>query len=586
MNHVFDMKINPYIGNAEIQLDGQSVSSQSQLRSCSTDNFFNWYRILPGMLYAEVNDNYELRVECIEVQFLILKSIFADKTQCKNIIFKPFRSRYSINRRIGWMCDAANELKIKLPKIPKYSIKSTGETKLIVTKIISGMNPDYCKHYMPIDGVINIWISSINTYKQCLKKSTSRDDLVIVIDELNNEAQVRIENCVVLFISENRIPDIVEQWVNLMILAPYLAYGYDCLIHSNKAMSFECEAKTRMLIGELPIIKSKMPDRVECGNLINIDIQEFPQSALTLRISDGSVLKQMGSQLKAERPGMAKVDIVSEQGVILLSQSITVFSVNRVTDIDLSLSSGPNVLIGDTFIVISQWKPINAVNLNKAVWSSSPSGILRNIGGGKFEALASGKCTVTLTIEKVKKSISIRVVSLPNDIKMDTEIKAKLNKTTAKFSASLLPIGSACKTMDVRVIDSNIATWDQNTKEVIPVAEGITELVVSAYDAKGQIVIQKKCKVEILPEKDIITPSTIPTLMLVCMVIAILAFNSEIFVWCILGGLGLSIVEVVLNAMHYIRKKQTKRNLYELFAGAIGIIGFGCSIIWYLGAFG
>lgn len=583
MNHVFDMKINPYMGNAEIQLDGQQVSSQSQLRSCSTDNFFNWYRKLPGLLYAEVNDNYELRVECIEIQFLILRYIFVDKTQCKNIIFKPFRSQYGIGKRIGWMCDAANEVGIKLPKIPKYSIKSTGETKSIVTRIITEIKPDYCKHYMPIDGVINICISSINTYKQCLNEISSTDDLVIVIDELNNEVKVQVENCIVLFVSEKKIPNIVEQWVNLMILSPYLAYGYDCLIHSNKAKSFECEAKTKMLIRELPIIKSKMPDRVECGNLINIDIQEFPQSALTLRISDNSVLKQKGSQLKAEMPGAARVDIVSEQGIVLLSQSITVFSVNRVTDIDLSLPSGPNVLIGDTFNVVSQWKPFNAVNLNKAVWSSFPTGILRNVAGGKFEALAPGKCTVTLTIEKVKKSISLRVVPLPNDIKMVTDIKAKLNKSTAKFSASLLPIGSGCKTMDVRIIDSNIATWNQNTKEVLPVAEGITELVVSVFDAKGQVVIRKKCKVEILPEKDIITPSTIPTLMIVCMVVAILVFNSEIFIWCIWGGLGLSIVEVVLNAMSYIRKKPTKRNLYELIFGAVGIIGFACSMAWYFG---
>ena len=50
-----------------------------------------------------------------------------------------------------------------------------------------------------------------------------------------------------------------------------------------------------------------------------------------------------------------------------------------------------------------------------------------------------------------------------------------------------------------------------------------------------------------------------------------------------LGGLGLSIVEVVLNTMSYIRKKPTKRNLYELIFGAVGIIGFACSMAWYLG---
>lgn len=586
MNHAFDIRINPYIGNAEIQLNGQPVSSQSQLRSCSIDNFFNWYKKLPQLLYAEVNDNYKLKIECTEIQFLMLKAILADETRCQNIIFKPFATKYSISQRIGWMCDAAKELGIILPKIPRFSLKSTRETKSIVTEIIKGLTSDYCKHNISTDGAINIWISSVNTYKECLKERSSIDDLVIIINKLDNEVKVQIENCVILAVPEIKILDIVKQWVNHMILAPYLAYGYDCLIHSNKAKSFECEAKTKMLIGELPVIKCKMPDKAECGNLINIDIQEFPQSALSLRISDDSVLKQQGLQLKAQKPGTAKVDIISEEGTILFSQSIAVFFVNRVTDIDLSLPGGPNVLIGDTFHVASQWKPINAVNLNKAVWSSSPRGILRNIGGGKFEALVPGKCTVTLTIEKVKKSISIRVVTLPNDIKMVTEIKARLNKTTAKFGAVLMPIGSACKSMDVRIIDSSIAIWNQNTKEVIPVSEGITELVASAYDAKGQIIIQKKCKVEILPEKDIITPPTIPTLIFVCMIVAILAFNSEIFVWCILGGLGLSIVEVVLNVMAYINKQPTKRNLYELIAGAIGIIGFSCSMAWYFGVFG
>lgn len=59
MNHEFDLKINPYTGTAEVLLNGQKLSAQSQLRICAIDSISKWYRDLPDLLYYELND------ECI-----------------------------------------------------------------------------------------------------------------------------------------------------------------------------------------------------------------------------------------------------------------------------------------------------------------------------------------------------------------------------------------------------------------------------------------------------------------------------------------------------------------------------------------
>lgn len=576
MNHVFDIKINLYIGNAEIFLDGNTISSQSQLRVCGTNNFFNWYCMLPNLLYAEVNDKYKLRVEGSNIQYCLLQTVFNHNQECVSIEYIPYKSHYSIQQRIEWMIDVYKELNVQLPVVPRYSLESR-------FNIVSNF---YKQYWTNSKGALAIYVVYKNhKVDECILRGVAKDDLVVLVDDSCKEYVIEVQKCHVIKTNAQSLKMVLEEWLNLMIFAPYLAYGYKVLAQSNKKGSFKCEAKKQMLIREEPVIRSNIADKVEVGHSIKINIEEFPQTALTLRIRNTSVVIQQGDCLVGRCPGNTSIDIISENGNVLMSQNISVFRVDRVTDISLSSPSGQNILLGDSFKIVATWKPSNAQNLNKAVWSCDNNGVLKNVGGGTFKAERNGTSTVTLAIENVKKSIVITVMKQPTDIKMPTEIKAKINKTTAPFSAILFPSGSACKNMDVRIADTQIATWDSIKKEICPISEGTTELIVSGYDTKGQIVVQKKCRVVILPEKDVITPPTIPTLMVVSLALAILTIRSELFIPCLVTGFVLSVVEIVMNSIPLVKHSGCNINKYRVMAGIVASIIFVSLFVWYMSLF-
>lgn len=576
MRHIFDMKINPYVGNAEIYLDGHIISSQSQLRICGTDNFFNWYHKLPDLLYAEVNDKYKLRVKGSDIQYLLLQTVFNPNPECVAVEYIPYKSRFSIQQRMEWLFDVCKELCVQMPQIPNYTLD-------LEFNIVSAFYKQY-----QTKGVGALKIYVVYESKQvdnCMSCGAAKDDLVVLVDDSYKECVAEFKKCYVIKTNKQSLQKVVEEWLNLMIFAPYLAYGYRVLTQLKKKGSFICEAKKLMLIREEPVIRSNIVDKVEVGTSIKVDIEEFPKTALTLHILNTSVVNQQGDCLVARSPGDTSIDIISENGTVLMSQNIRVFRIDRVTDISLSAPSGQCVLLGDSFKINATWKPANAQNLNKAVWSCDNNGVLKNVGGGTFKAEKDGTSTVTLAIENVKKSIVIRVMKQPTDIKMPTEIKAKIKKSTASFSATLIPSGSACKSMDVRIADSQVAMWDANKKEVRPVSEGTTELIVSGYDSKGQIIIQKKCKVVILPEKDIITPPTIPTLMIVCLVLAVLTIKSELFIPCLIAGFVLSVVEIIMNAIPLVKQIGNSENRYRIIGAIVASVIFIGLFVWYMSLF-
>jgi len=59
MKNQFVLNLDPVSATGTVLLNDCGISSQSQLRICSTDNFFNWYKELPTMLFSEVNDSCE-----------------------------------------------------------------------------------------------------------------------------------------------------------------------------------------------------------------------------------------------------------------------------------------------------------------------------------------------------------------------------------------------------------------------------------------------------------------------------------------------------------------------------------------------
>ena len=582
MSHLFDLKINQITGNADILLDGSGLASQSQLRTCSIDNFFKWYRSLPSMLIAEVNDDYELNVECCDVQFCLLNAALSQSPYCRSINYKPARTKYSIEERLGWMIDASKELGVTLPPVPSISLSNTDSDS---RKQIDSLPDRYRKVLNTGTAAFNIMVvSNSKEAASCMKRNIVADDVVIIVDNSVQDMSVRIDKCPVFLSNTNDFLTVIKQWIDLNLFIPYIEYGHYLLSNSKKKTSFLCEAKVKMLIRDQPIVKSKIPDQIECGQIVAIELDEFPSSTLSLHISDPSVLVQNGANLRALKTGAVDLSILSETGENLCNQKISVFYVDRVKSIDLHLPDGKNVLEGQSFRVIPTFHPSTAQNTNKAVWTTS-SGILQNKGAGVYKAINAGKCTITLTIENVAKSIDINVYPLPKDIGMPSDLKVRVNKTDAAFSASLLPKGSACKSIEIRIKDTNIASWDPQQKKVIPISEGTTELIVSGYDSNGQVIVQKSCRVDSLPEKETITPPFFPTLSILCLILAALTYYSEMFSVCILAGLGMSIAAIFSGSQILKTKNKPYNSIdkIELTLGVIGTFIFGAIAAWAFG---
>lgn len=94
VKHIFDMKVSPYTRTADLWLDGQRLSSQSQLQVCEIDPLSNWYQDLPELLYSEVNDDYALRVQCLEIEYLMLTAVFANRRECTDLSHTALVRKY------------------------------------------------------------------------------------------------------------------------------------------------------------------------------------------------------------------------------------------------------------------------------------------------------------------------------------------------------------------------------------------------------------------------------------------------------------------------------------------------------------
>lgn len=574
MQNIFDIKIYPYTGTAGIMLNSHALSPKSQLRICSAGNFFDWYAGLPDLLYAEVNDEYEVRLGCTELEYRILEAVFGTKPECRGLTYTPDAAVYSMEDRITWMEDAARNLGVNLPEIPGFSLRTLPDDPSVRSRVCSSLENIYRDHCTRQEESVNIWIVSREQPDLCENSIRSGRDLIIVPEDGSGLRVEQGRRCLTVKTDPGRIAGVVMQWVDLAVLAPFLMRGREKLRRLKGNLSFQDEARILMLTREDPVVRSRIPARIETGTLTDIVLDGFPSGSLSLKISDPGVLIPKEGRLLAGKTGTAEIEIISGRGTVLLTQTIEVYSVNRVTSVSLSLPGGNTVLTGDTFTVSASLHPADAVNKNKARWTCDPA-VLKDLGGGRFKALAPGKHTVTLTVENAQGSVTVNVAALCTDIQMASSLQAKVNKTTATFHASVLPAGSACKRIDVRITDPGIAAWNPQKKEVVPVAEGDTELVVTAYSADGSIAVQKKCLVTVLPEQEVVTPPTFPTLLAASVIIAVLTAGTRLLPSVSWVGLGLAIAEIVKNLQPVLKKYAVIENKVELAAGLAGLFLFG-----------
>lgn len=588
MKHIFDMKVSPYTGTADLWLDGQRLSSQSQLQVCEIDPISNWYQDLPELLYSEINDDYALRVQCLEIEYLMLTAVFASRRECTDLSYTALVRKYDTKTRCQWLEEASNKMGIVLPDIPEFSLTSTMDAGVHKTSILNGLDPflkGKCKYTTDRKEAVNVVLTTLNSYSEGRQMGLSEDDLIVAVDESGREISVELGQCLAIRANEKKALSLIQEWIDITILYPYMTFCYSKLCNAGKSASFYVRSRLQMLTREEPVVECRMPSQLECGLSANIVLDEFPPSNLTAKSSNPSVIAIQNGAVKALQAGSAQLEIFSETGKVLCKHPISVYVVPRVTSIDLSIASianGGSVLQGAQFCVSANYMPSNATNIANARWSVSPANSLIMLGPGRFQALNPGRCTITVQVDKVMQSISVQVIPLPKQIRMAPEIRIKLNSSPVPFHATLEPIGSGCRSISVKVLDSSIARWDPNSKSVIAMDEGDTTLEVSALDANGKTILRQTCKVIVLPENDIVTPPTYPTIIVVCAILAILTATTILSLLATICGGIISALVITRNIGPVLQKNGTRQNQIELGMGVAGALGNIVSLIFYM----
>lgn len=583
MKHIFDMKISPYTGTADIVLDGQQLSPQSQLRVCAIDHISRWYRDLPELLYSEVNDEYSIKINCLQIEYIMITAILNGRKECLGITYTNIVRKYGTKIRYQWLSEASKDSGISIPEIPGFSIITTPDASVYKTSLIDNLDTFTRSICTENKEQVNVIVTTKKSYLKEKKHNVSDNDIVFIVDETNTGMTIEQCECLVISTQEKNIVSLVQQWIDITILYPYMVFGHSLLINSGKSLSFYAKARLKMLLQDEPVVNSKMPAKLECGLTMPITFDEFPSSNLSVKSSDTSVLAVQNGMVKALKTGTAYLDIISESGETVCRHKISIYFVPRVKAITLSIAHGNTVLETASFTVIAKYHPSNAVNISKAKWSFSPTSCLKTNGAGKFEAIKAGRCTITLQVDNIVQSIVIQIIPLAKRIKMVPEVKVKVNASPVAFHATLEPAGSGCSQMNVRIIDTSIAQWNPSAKTIVPINEGDTDLEVSATDAKGKTILVQKCKVSVLPEKDIITPPTYPTIVVACAILSLITAKtimSPVFAGC--GGV-VSILELNQHLYPVLKGNATKRNKIESAIGVAGLLECVLVILLYLG---
>lgn len=329
MNHIFDMKISPYTGTAHVLLDGQALSSQSQLRICAIEHISKWYKDLPNLLYSELNDEYSLTVHCLEIEYIMLTAVLMVRDECLNITHIPISRKYSTITRCQWLNEAADSMGMKLPDIPAFSLLSTSaavEYRRSIFNELDSFTKNKCTNQRE---QINIIITTKREYIESKKYVLSENDIIILIDDTRAEIAVELESCLAIRANKAKARLLIREWIDITVFFPYIMYGHSLLCNTGTPLSFYIRARLQMLAREEPIVESRMSTKMECGHSESILLDEFPTSILTARSSDPTIVEVRNNTITALKPGSVQIEFYSESGHKVCTHALSVYFVPR-----------------------------------------------------------------------------------------------------------------------------------------------------------------------------------------------------------------------------------------------------------------
>lgn len=604
MTVAFEILEDPFTLCARVTVNGTPVSPLSALFRCAGEPLLCWCDQLPVWLYAESNSPYSVSFAGGKLEGMILQEILRGDANCVGCQIRGIDLGFDTHTRARAAADLCASHRPQQPSPSPASLRFAARQAALLPALVDKVRSclQSSADWQP-DGLAQ-WSSLPGcSWAPCLREGPAGSTAVCVTEDCQPDdlpsppsgaseywAMYRIVPRTAytflgirgtqrrLFVFEgplHLLAGFALEWVTAVSCLPALGRLATDL-EPALGQDFDTQARLNLLRGTLPMISVDVPSQMEAGCSHPIQLKKYPDVPIAVSFSNTSVLRLSGQTLHAVSAGSCTVTFSSGSAVLRRCQ-VNVVVICRVQSIRLSLPPSLQPTPGDSFSVQSTCLPAQAQNLSAAVWSVSPAGFLRSLGGGKFTALQPGRCTVTLTIEAVHASISVTVYACAAGLCLPSAISLRMNHPAQPVYYTIQPPGALPCPVSGRTTDASVAVYDPTLRALTPCAEGTTTLELTMQGKGGPV--YASCPVQVLPEKDPITPpvlSAVCVLALFGMLVTLGTVLSPAMACAALGCFGYGFVHILQTRRTQIHDQSFYFRLIGSLLGALCCAGFAC----------
>lgn len=378
------------------------------------------------------------------------------------------------------------------------------------------------------------------------------------------------DNCFVFSGNQNELGSLIGMAMDALVL-PQVYVSASSYAKADNTVSFHSDPSVRLmptaLISNVPVCTAVIPNRIELNTSLPIAITVLPKTSIELHLSVPGAIKSDGKTITGVTPGNVDIAIRPKNSSLLMySCSVNVYQVFKVTSISLAASS-TSVYAGDVVDVSATFSPANSADIGTQRWTVSRSDVLSEQSRGRFLALRSGSCSITVSVGRVSKSITFQVKDTAQQLVLPTKaFSMKITQPPQSLIPSIKPSSATNGSITQSVADTLVAVYDDVAKTIRPINIGTTTISFYLHTQKG-IVDHQTIPVEILPPYRVENPPASLVLMILCAILSLATLftvASPVF----------AILSAVCGVWHLIAQKFSLRSIITVaicIAATIGI---------------
>ncbi|MBR1433104.1 hypothetical protein [Ruminococcus sp.] len=494
MRYKVELINNPYSQKLRILINGEAVSSYSNLIKYVDEPFYYWCDRIFDDIYEECNNSdFSLHFRSRSEEIEILKKLSYNYTHCiqysSSLLVRPTPLIERIKSLNKILKENNRQYFRKYDKIAIFIIPdslSEFDSDLLGMEVRNTFCHIGSKviHYSElkrtcINGDIIFLISTNDDVDQLINQLKSKLDFLILI----GKEQRFVKKNGNAFFYEAKKDMLFDTIFECLLFKPLTDIFNDCIVSLSDELKRQYKDELEILrsitVKVLPIPEERT---IECGRSSGIhfktDIEGYDVSVseLSFSYSDKGIIRCNGLRVEGLKPGKATLNVFRRGE---LSPCATVdYSVvkrNRINEIYIE-DSVIVIGIGDKFKINYSYMPVDADNVNKIEWKAEDPSVVKVDNAGNIMGIKRGSSIIRCFAEQVSAKCSCTVKPYLKAITPEFSEINMLYGEEKELKIDLFPIDCIDEAISVSSIDMQVANVYGRTIQAIGI--GSTTIVI------------------------------------------------------------------------------------------------------------